>query len=29
LNVSPDTLYFTASPNHESDGLLGNITPAT
>ncbi|MDT4926499.1 MAG: hypothetical protein QOG01_4212 [Pseudonocardiales bacterium] len=27
LNVNPGTLYFTAGPNHESDGLLGEITP--
>lgn len=26
---SPDTLYFTAGPNAESDGLFGTITPAT
>ena len=25
---SPDTLYFTAGPNGESDGLFGNIVPA-
>jgi uncharacterized protein (TIGR03118 family) len=28
LNVTPDALYFTAGPNHEADGLLGDITPA-
>ena len=27
LNVNPNTLYFTAGPNHESDGLFGDITP--
>jgi uncharacterized protein (TIGR03118 family) len=27
LNVNPGALYFTAGPNHESDGLLGEITP--
>jgi uncharacterized protein (TIGR03118 family) len=26
---SSDTLYFTAGPNGESDGLFGNIVPAT
>lgn len=26
---SPDTLYFTAGPNAETDGLFGTITPAT
>jgi uncharacterized protein (TIGR03118 family) len=26
---SPDTLYFTAGPNAENDGLFGTITPAT
>ena len=25
---SSDTLYFTAGPNGESDGLFGNIVPA-
>src|SRR5207248_7073866 len=25
---SPDTLYFTAGPNDETDGLFGNIVPA-
>ena len=25
---SPDTLYFTAGPNGETDGLFGTITPA-
>jgi uncharacterized protein (TIGR03118 family) len=28
LNSSPDTLYFTAGPNHESNGLFGTIKPA-
>jgi len=28
LNVQPGALYFTAGPNHESDGLFGDITPA-
>ena len=28
LNVTPNALYFTAGPNHEADGLLGDITPA-
>jgi uncharacterized protein (TIGR03118 family) len=28
LNVDPGALYFTAGPNHESDGLLGEIVPA-
>src|SRR5882762_168829 len=27
LNTSPDTLFFTAGPNHETDGLFGTITP--
>jgi hypothetical protein len=26
---SPDTLYFTAGPNGETDGLFGTITPTT
>jgi uncharacterized protein (TIGR03118 family) len=26
---SPDTLYFTAGPNGEADGLFGTITPAS
>ena len=26
---SSDTLYFTAGPNDEKDGLFGTITPAT
>jgi len=26
---SPDTLYFTAGPNDEKDGLFGTITPAS
>jgi hypothetical protein len=25
---SPDTLYFTAGPNGQTDGLFGTITPA-
>jgi hypothetical protein len=25
---SSDTLYFTAGPNDETDGLFGTITPA-
>ena len=28
-NSSSDTLYFTAGPNDETDGLFGTITPAT
>ena len=28
LNVTPGALYFTAGPNHEADGLLGDIVPA-
>jgi hypothetical protein len=24
----PDTLYFTAGPNGEADGLFGSLTPA-
>lgn len=28
-NSSSDTLYFTAGPNGESDGLFGTITPTT
>jgi uncharacterized protein (TIGR03118 family) len=28
LNITPNSLYFTAGPNHEADGLLGDITPA-
>jgi len=28
-NSSPDTLYFTAGPNDEKDGLFGTITPAS
>jgi uncharacterized protein (TIGR03118 family) len=28
-NSSPDTLYFTAGPNGESDGLFGTITPVS
>ncbi len=26
-NSSPDTLYFTAGPNHESNGVFGTIKP--
>jgi uncharacterized protein (TIGR03118 family) len=26
---SPDTLYFTAGPNGETDGLFGTITPVS
>ena len=26
---SPDTVYFTAGPNHETDGLFGAIVPVT
>ena len=28
LNITANALYFTAGPNHEADGLLGDITPA-
>jgi len=28
-NSSSDTLYFTAGPNSETDGLFGTITPAS
>jgi uncharacterized protein (TIGR03118 family) len=28
-NSSSDTLYFTAGPNNETDGLFGTITPAS
>jgi uncharacterized protein (TIGR03118 family) len=28
-NSSSDTLYFTAGPNGETDGLFGTITPAS
>jgi uncharacterized protein (TIGR03118 family) len=28
LNVTPNALYFTAGPNREADGLLGDLTPA-
>ena len=28
-NSSSDTLYFTAGPNDETDGLFGTITPAS
>jgi uncharacterized protein (TIGR03118 family) len=28
LNVTPNALYFTAGPNDEADGLLGDIVPA-
>ena len=24
-----NTLFFTAGPNHETDGLFGTLTPAT
>jgi uncharacterized protein (TIGR03118 family) len=27
LNATPNALYFTAGPNHEADGLLGDIVP--
>jgi uncharacterized protein (TIGR03118 family) len=27
MNGNPDTLFFTAGPNDESDGLFGTITP--
>ena len=27
-NSNSDTLYFTAGPNGEADGLFGTITPA-
>lgn len=27
LNVTPGALYFTAGPNHEADGLFGDIVP--
>jgi uncharacterized protein (TIGR03118 family) len=27
LHSSPDTMFFTAGPNHETDGLFGTITP--
>jgi uncharacterized protein (TIGR03118 family) len=27
-NVTPNALYFAAGPNHEADGLLGDIVPA-
>ncbi len=27
-NSNSDTLYFTAGPNDETDGLFGTITPA-
>jgi hypothetical protein len=26
---SPDTLYFTAGPNGQTDGLFGTITPVS
>ena len=29
LNSSSDTLYFTAGPNDEKDGLFGTITPVS
>ena len=28
LNATPNALYFTAGPNDEADGLLGDIVPA-
>jgi hypothetical protein len=28
-NASADTLYFTAGPNDETDGVFGTITPAS
>jgi uncharacterized protein (TIGR03118 family) len=28
-NSSSDTLYFTAGPNGETDGVFGTITPAS
>jgi len=28
-NSSSDTLYFTAGPNDETNGLFGTITPAS
>jgi hypothetical protein len=28
-NSSSNTLYFTAGPNDETNGLFGTITPAT
>jgi hypothetical protein len=28
LNATPGALYFTAGPNDETDGLLGDIGPA-
>jgi len=28
-NSNSDTLYFTAGPNGETDGLFGTITPAS
>ena len=28
LNVVPGALYFTAGPNHEADGLFGDIVPS-
>jgi hypothetical protein len=27
-NSSPDTLFFTAGPNGEKDGVFGTITPS-
>ena len=27
LHSSPDTLYFSAGPNSETNGLFGTITP--
>ena len=29
LNSDPDTIYFTAGPNGEADGLFGSLTPST
>ena len=29
LNSSSDTLYFTAGPNGQTDGLFGTITPVS
>ena len=29
LNVVPGALYFTAGPNHEADGLFGDIVPSS
>jgi hypothetical protein len=27
MNADPGTLYFTAGPNGETDGLYGSLTP--